>query len=103
MLNYVIEKEANDSDEDFNVFDQMAQGIAKENIDEKLKDVFGKKLKQVKEQIISEESRKKMEYKIDKDKLHKIYDQSPQKTNHKRVKYVASPRSVLDLSQKDFN
>jgi len=32
----VIEKEANDSDEDFNVFDQMAQGIAKENIDEKL-------------------------------------------------------------------
>jgi len=36
VLNYVIEKEANDSDEDFNVFDQMAQGIPRESIDIKL-------------------------------------------------------------------
>jgi len=44
-----------------------------------------------------------MEYLLDKDKLHKIYDQSPQKAAHKRVKYVPSPRNEYDLSQKDFN
>lgn len=27
VLNYVIEKEANDSDEDFNVFDKLAQNV----------------------------------------------------------------------------
>ena len=44
-----------------------------------------------------------MEFKIDKDKLHKIYDQGSQKAAHKRVQYVPSPRSELDRSQKDFN
>lgn len=55
MLEYVLDQEAGDSDDDFNVFDQMAAGCGDEDAQEYLGKEFMNKLKRVKDNIATEE------------------------------------------------
>jgi hypothetical protein len=81
VLNYVIEKEANESDEDFNVFDQLAQEVGEERVGQKLREDFSKKLEGEKSRIVTDKKEEKIDYHIDPDKLEetlkKHSDQPP--------------------------
>lgn len=55
VLEYVMAQEANDSDEEFNHFDQMASKLSKEEVTARLKRDFLGKMERVQKAISSEE------------------------------------------------
>ena len=61
VLNYVMQKEDYDSDEGFNYFDQIAQGIQDHETYARLKIEFTNKLKEVKKHILQEEEKMKLD------------------------------------------
>ena len=48
MLKYVSDKEANESDEDFNIFDQMAAGLSEKETQKKIRADYLAKVDEVK-------------------------------------------------------
>lgn len=102
VLNYVIEKEANDSDEDFNVFDQLAQKVEEDALGQKLREDFSKKLVGEKARIVTDTAEEKIGYRIDPDQLDETLKKHADQPAP-RLQFVGSPRSPLERSQKDFN
>lgn len=97
VLNYVIEKEANDSDEDFNVFDQLAQKVEEDALGQKLREDFSKKLVGEKARIVTDTAEEKIGYRIDPDQLDETLKKHADQPAP-RLQFVGSPRSPLERS-----
>ena len=70
VLNYVLDQEAQDSDEDFNVFDKMAGDYNDEEVKAKLLQQLRKKIDKVKKAVEDEEgTQERLEMFIDENNL----------------------------------
>ena len=100
ILNYVIEEEAYKSQENFNVFDQMAQGISKDEIEGKLKEDFNNLLDTKRKQIEGEQVTQKVDFHMDPNLINEQLKNSFKPPE--QIKFVGSPRAAKDASIKEF-
>ena len=90
-LTYVLEKEAFDSDEDFNIFDKIAQDLSETEARIKIRDDFRTKIISIKKEMTQEEKQEKISYFIDPDPI-KLEQQLKQHAEFKpRQKLIFSP------------
>lgn len=102
ILNFVVEKEAYDSDEEFNIFDQAALGLSLDEVRTRLTKDFKKKLSATTQRLASPAVKKKVEYLLDANAQQHRVSGSPSKQMEKPV-FVPSPKSPAELARQNFD
>jgi len=103
VLDFVLDREANESDEDFNVFDQRAKGLGEEQVSKLLRSTFAAKVQEVADQVAAEAgTQEKLEYFISENNLEAVLKKAMHVPPPRELSFKKTERDELRASQQDF-